>query len=217
MTGRTGEGKSSLINAIVGKHIAKEGKDLEGFTRDVNQFNTEINGVTFNIWDSPGLQDIAEDDDAITDRLIKSTMKQHCQNLHLLLYCVRMDRDRFFKTEEEAIEHFTDIFKPKIWETSVVALTFANRVIPPLERDTDEEAPKWFKEKIIFFQMKIVNALVSGGLDREKALKVPFIPTGYHTSNKHMRNPRELIDRDDFFKPFLYAILKRLTNCEIRS
>ena len=62
LTGKTGVGKSPLINAIIGKDIAKEGKDLQGVTRDVNGFNTERNGVKFNIWDSSGLQDITEDE-----------------------------------------------------------------------------------------------------------------------------------------------------------
>ncbi len=204
MTGKTGTGKSSLINAIVGKDVVKEGKDLGGVTRAVTLFTAEIDDVTFNIWYSPGLQDTTEDDGAITGR-IKSTLKENCHQLHLLLYCVRMDRDRFEKNEEEAIKHFTDIFKPKIWETSVFALTFANHVLPPSERDTDEDAPKWFKERIGKFQKKIVNALVSAGMDREKALNVQVIPTGYHTANRHMPNPRELLDRNDWFNPFWYT------------
>ncbi len=217
MTGLTATGKSSLVNAIVRKDVAREGKDLGGVTRTVNQYSTEMNGVTYNIWDSPGLlQDIYEDDVVITDR-IKSTLKKHCpQQLHLLLYCLRMDRDRFEKSEESAITHLTDIFSPEIWETSVFALTFANRVIlPPPDRDTGEEAPKWFKERIGQFQERIIDALVSAGMDHARALKVPVIPTSYHTAKKFISNPGELLDRKDWFNPFLHTSLKRIL--EIRS
>ena len=139
-------------------------------------------------------------------------LRRSCRQLHLLLYCVRMDRDRFEKSETEAIKHFTDVFTAKIWarESSVFALTFANRVLPPLDRDTDEEAPKWFKERVGEFQERIVDALVSAGIDREKALMVPVIPTGYHKSTRQLPNPKELLDRPDWFIPFWYACRKSM-------
>ena len=93
VTGKTGVGKSSLINAIVGEILAKEGKSLGGVTREITCHEGKVNHIKFEVWDSPGLQDITEDDGEITKK-ITQTLRQHCSHLHLFLYCIRMDRDR---------------------------------------------------------------------------------------------------------------------------
>ena len=201
LTGKTGVGKSSIINAIIGNNLAHEGKDLGGVTREVTSYKTTVNDINFEIWDSPGLQDITEKDDVITER-IKNTLKRNCAHLHLLLYCIRMDRDRVEVSELEAIKQLSQVFTPKIWDTAVFALTFANRVLPPPEMDTDEEAAEWFKKRIKEFQEVIVRALVESGVPQNRAKQVPVIPTGYQKSTRQMPNPRELYDRPDWFNPF---------------
>ena len=201
VTGKTGVGKSSLVNAIVGKDVAQEGKNLGGVTRDVSCHEAVVNDVKFEIWDSPGLQDITEEDDTVTKR-IQHTLRQKCSHLHLLLYCIRMDRDRIEKSELEAIKLLSEVFKPKIWETAVFALTFANRVLPPSEMECDKEIAQWFTGRIIEFQEMIVRALVESGVRQDNANNIPVIPTGYHKRTKQMPNPRELYDRPDWFNPF---------------
>ena len=201
LTGKTGVGKSSIINAIIGNNLAPEGKDLYGVTREVKSYKTTVNDVNFEIWDSPGLQDITEKDEVITER-IKKTLKQNCPHLHLLLYCIRMDRDRVEVSELEAIKQLSHVFTPKIWDTAVFALTFANRVLPPSEMETDKEVTKWFKKRIEEFQEVIVRALVESGVPKDKAKQVPVIPTGYHKRTRLMPKPRELYDRPDWFNPF---------------
>ena len=201
LTGKTGVGKSSIINAIIGNNVAHEGKDLGGVTRAVTSYKKKVNDINFEIWDSPGLQDITEKDDVITER-IKKTLKQNCPHLHLLLYCIRMDRDRVEVSELEAIKQLSQVFTPKIWDTAVFALTFANRVLPPSEMETDEEVTEWFKKRIKEFQEVIVRALVESGVQQDKAKLVPVIPTGYHKRTRQMLNPRELYDRPDWFNPF---------------
>ena len=55
VTGRTGSGKTSLINGLVG---GIEGKELTpAGTRNVMTIRKELNGVLVTIWDTPGLQD----------------------------------------------------------------------------------------------------------------------------------------------------------------
>ena len=113
-----------------------------------------------------------------------------------------MDRDRVEVSELEAIKQLSQVFTPKIWDTAVFALTFANRVLPPLEMETDEEVTEWFKERIKEFQEVIVRALVENGVPQDKAKQVPIIPTGYHKRTRLMPKPRELYDRPDWFNPF---------------
>ena len=201
ITGKTGVGKASIINAIVGNNLAHEGKDLANITREITSYKTTVNDINFEIWDSSGLQDITNKDDVITEK-IKRSLKHSCGHLHLLLYCVRMDRDRIEVSELEAIKQLSQVFTPNIWDTAVFSLTFANRVIPPSEMETDEEVAEWFKERIKQFQEVIVRSLVESGVRHDKAREVPVIPTGYHKPTRQMPKPRELYDRPDWFNPF---------------
>ena len=174
---------------------------MGGVTRAVTSYKKKVNDINFEIWDSPGLQDITEKDDVITER-IKKTLKQNCPHLHLLLFCIRMDRDRVEVSELEAIKQLSQVFTPKIWDTAVFALTFANRALPPPKIDSEEEAAEWFKKRIKEFQEVIVRALVESGVRQDKAREVPVIPTGYHKPTRQIPNPRELYDRPDWFNPF---------------
>ena len=209
LTGKTGVGKSSLINAITGYKVAREGKNIRGVTREVTAHKCTINGTKFEIWDSPGLQDITEDDKGIRDK-ISSTLKKECHHLHLFLYCIRMDRDRFERSEVEAIKFLSAAFTPKIWEISVFALTYANRVLPPPNTKNDEEAKKWFMERLSEFQSTIMQALTESGVDRETAARVPVVPIGYHEKAFGMPKPRKLLDRLDWFNPFWNACAKQM-------
>ena len=163
-----------------------------------------VNDIKFQIWDSPGLQDITEEDGKITTR-IQQTLRQHCSHLHLLLYCNRMDRDRVEVSELNAIKQLSKIFTTKIWDTAVFTLTYANRVLPPDEIETDEEETQWFKDRVKEFKEVVVRALVESGVSQAKAKEVPVIPVGYHTPSKQMPNPRELYDRPDWFNPFWHS------------
>ena len=209
VTGKTGVGKSSLINAIVGQILAKEGKSLGGVTREITRHEGKVNHIKFEVWDSPGLQDITEDDDEITKR-ITQTLRQHCSHLHLFLYCIRMDRDRMEVSELKSIQQLSQLFSPKIWDSAIFALTFANRVIPPPDLETDEDEARWFKERIKEFQEIIVKAIVDSGVPEDKAKKVPVIPTGYHKPGRHMPNPKKLFDRPDWFNPFWHSCAKQM-------
>lgn len=58
ITGATGCGKSSTINALFGKNEAKVGQGVEPETMDIKKF--ELNNII--LWDSPGLGDGKESD-----------------------------------------------------------------------------------------------------------------------------------------------------------
>ena len=208
--GKTGVGKSAITNAIIGESLAPEVKELEGVTRDVTCHETIINHIKFRVWDSPGLQDITEIDDNITERIMQ-TLRQHCSHLHLFLYCIRMDRDRMEISDFYAMKQLSQLFTPKIWDCAIFALTFANRALPPPEMkiETKEEAAQWFKEHIKKFKEAIVNALVENGIPTNKAKQVPVIPTGYHPSI-FMSNTRELLDRPDWFTPFWHLCTRQM-------
>ena len=53
ITGKTGTGKSSLVNAIIGKEVAEVGKKLDPKTTKVEFFETFVDGIMVTVWDSP--------------------------------------------------------------------------------------------------------------------------------------------------------------------
>lgn len=69
-TGATGAGKSTTLNAIMGKNMAKVGEGVDPETQDIDvyQFNNKL-----YFWDSPGLGDGTKD-------------PEHAKNIINLLY-----------------------------------------------------------------------------------------------------------------------------------
>ena len=55
VVGETGQGKSSLINGLLGEEIAKESSDLDSATDTVDSYKYEQNGVNVMLWDTRGL------------------------------------------------------------------------------------------------------------------------------------------------------------------
>ena len=58
VTGRTGVGKSTLVNGLVGEEVAEVGRQLHATTMDVQGYELKTQeGIEVIVWDSPGLQD----------------------------------------------------------------------------------------------------------------------------------------------------------------
>ena len=143
VVGRYQVGKSTLINSLFfkkGERYIKRAKEGSGHacTRDVTPYTLKSEGVTFNIYDSPGLQD--EKDDLVYLQLIA----RKCPNIHLIIYCKEMSTP-ITPAEKAALKNLNTAFGQCIWNNAIFALTFADSVDPP-----NPEANKvdFFKDKI---------------------------------------------------------------------
>ena len=81
ITGRTGAGKSALVNSIVGEYVAEEGDSPYGETIKVTKYEKKIGAVTVTIYDSPGLQD-GINDKKIEDQYLKD-LEENCREVDL--------------------------------------------------------------------------------------------------------------------------------------
>ena len=213
MTGKTGTGKSSLVNAVIGSSTdgAEEGKDLGGTTKVVTGYSATIGGVQFKIWDAPGIQDAKHDDEEILDIIRKSLSESEVSSVHLVLYCIRMDQDRIDRAEINGINLLCRLFNKEIWNHSVFALTFANRVLPPPEKDGDDDAAEqWFEDRIKEFENRIHETLVESGVSKDIAKKVKALPTGYHKRTRRIQEPKKIIGKQDWLSPFWCSCAEHL-------
>ncbi len=109
--GRTGVGKSSLINAIFGKPIAKV-SDLTPETQEFTLYEGKDNGVRVNLIDSKGYE--INDDANTSDEAMKCFVKKvedyikeiekQGQKVHIIWYCIPVSEERVEPLDEELIK-----------------------------------------------------------------------------------------------------------------
>lgn len=94
--GETGVGKSSVINLIAGRKMAETSPDVQGCTMSFKPYSFPVNGRTFHIWDTVGLE---EPEMGVNGYL--PAIEQACELIHnlakqggvdLLLFCIRGNR-----------------------------------------------------------------------------------------------------------------------------
>jgi len=121
VVGRTGWGKSSTVNKLVGKEVSKV-NEYEPETADVAGFDFEINGVKATVFDTPGLCDGSGNDEAYID-LIRSKISDPDS----MLYVSRLDETRS-ENDRRAINIISNALGPIVWQYAVIVFTFANNV-----------------------------------------------------------------------------------------
>ena len=202
ITGKTGVGKSTLVNGLVGKHIAKEGDTLDPETSVVKGYKSKHHSVTVTVWDSPGLQDGTSKEGEYLD-----DMKKKCSGMDLSIYCVSLKETRFFKgcADVVAMKRLTEVFGPDMWRNAMFVLTFANLAedldSDILEADDDDEKARLFQAKVALWKSKLASALIDEvGVDEEVANRIEVVPAGH-------QNIPELLDRDHWLSPIWFAAL----------
>ena len=137
VVGRRRVGKSALINSLFFKkgteYVKKaEESSLNACTREVKAYTLEMEGVTFNIYDSPGFEDECDNSEYLK-------LKDYPRiRIHLIIYCKKMG-DPMRLADKAALKNITEAFGSSIWESAIIALTFANLVDPPDPESSEVE------------------------------------------------------------------------------
>ena len=176
MTGKTGSGKSTLVNGLVGAKVVNTTENkLSRDTINVTSYTREVHGVNMRIWDSPGLQDRTGNEQEYIKQI-----KENCHSVDLVLYCIKMDETRLYDDDRDAILVLKNAFGRQFWNRTFFILTFANKVEPPMARKHDKEG--YFKERLAEWT-KMLHGLLTG-LDihiKMEHFERRVIPAGYET------------------------------------
>ena len=122
LTGQVGQGKSKLVNSLIGKTLAKESAGPCSVTQNIESFTENIDGVNVTVIDTPGFNDPSK-----TDGDVIGEMSKESDKIDLVLFCVRMDR-RMQKADYRIMRKLTRTFGKSIWHNVLFVLTFANTV-----------------------------------------------------------------------------------------
>lgn len=188
ITGRTGVGKSTLVNGLVGREVAKEGRSLKAETMSVTGYEIKTtDGFEIIVWDSPGLQDGSAD-----EAKYLAEMKKKCSNVDMVIYCIKVADPRsklsggsVAQTDFSAIGHLTATFGPEWWMHAIFVLTFGNALEASLKARDPQKLVENFEDRIKSWKMRIHEALISAGVPEKISRKIPVIPAG-HANKPHL-------------------------------
>ena len=151
LAGECGTGKSSLINLIIGRNVAKTSNDTAACTTEVRSYKVSIDGCTLKLWDTPGLDEGSTTRANIrpSEALVKSLHRlQNKGDIHLLVYCMQGSRAKAALLKHYETIH--DLLPPAV---PIVA------VITRLERYQDRMEDWWSNnvQELAIFGMKFAD------------------------------------------------------------
>ena len=202
ITGRTGSGKTSLINGLVGKQVEEvrhrpEGHKLERGTSHVGVQEFSFNSMVVRIWDTPGFEDGTGEDGRYLDE-----MKRSCSDCNLYIYCISMSNKRLDTSDNLTIAKLTEGFGKHFWAKVLFVLTFANieSTSCPEKCDTVD----WFEKRVNKWRAIIAEKLIEYGVEKELAEKIEVIPAGYSKALEKNPDPWVLPGIQNWFHNFWY-------------
>ena len=213
VTGKTGQGKSTLVNGILGVKVAREGAGADRCTTTVEPHYMVVKDIPITVFDSPGLQDRT-----VNEAEYIQGMQEICERLSLVLYCTKMNNTRLTDDDKNAMIRLTKAFGEELWEHAVFALTFANSEDLELKDERDPEEPEpaadddeaWkgvmkrrFESRLKVWEVSLRSFLINEvKVSPRIAHKIPVIPTGNYRKTRSKPNPYRLADRESWFDEF---------------
>ena len=125
LVGRTGMGKSTTVNNLLGYEIAPVGH-FEPETLTVQIYRAPVGQASVAVIDTPGLCDAHIDKG--NDEAYVQTMAEHANPIDLLLFVTRFDDNRVTQDEIRSLELITARFGCEIWRRAIVVMTHADRI-----------------------------------------------------------------------------------------
>lgn len=125
LLGRTGVGKSSTVNSLLGMEVALT-DPFEPATMEVKLYEHESNGIHFTVVDTPGLCDDLEESGNNEEYL--ELIRSEVDRIDLIWFVSPLDETRVRSDEKRGIQLISEAFGSSLWEYSIIIFTFADKV-----------------------------------------------------------------------------------------
>ncbi|WP_020655818.1 GTPase [Massilia niastensis] len=125
LAGRTGVGKSSTINSLLGTQVAPVGK-FRPTTISVARYPHEHGGLHYDIVDTPGLCDDLPE--VGNDQRYLAAIREASAQADCLLFITELDATRVSSDERRGIQMLTEALGASVWENALLVFTRADKV-----------------------------------------------------------------------------------------
>ena len=130
-------------------------------------------------WDCPGLQDGTSNE----EQYLKDLEDKTNGDIDVMLYCISMEDVRFdHECHGTAMLKLTLVLGKRIWDHTVIVLTFANRVVHRLKRQGCSNLDEQFGQKVKQWKDKIRQLMYEIKCTDEHTdtiEKIQVVPAGY--------------------------------------
>ena len=124
LIGRTGVGKSSTINSLLGQEVAPIGK-YQPTTISVSTYTHHHDGLSYNIVDTPGLCDDLPE--AGNDIAYLSEIAKMAKDADCIWFVSELDATRVTSDEKRGIKLITQSLGEQVWSRSIIVFTRADK------------------------------------------------------------------------------------------
>jgi ribosome biogenesis GTPase A len=157
VVGRTGNGKSSLINSTFGRHVART-HEFEACTTIVEHhaLGTPLGNIV--LIDTPGFAEGDHDDDLQRAKTIAEHVS--LRDVFAVMYVTRLGETRVRADELRTLRALSRQFGEALWDKAWLVLTFAAEVAPSRRNDFAGARRSLLNEAVID-SLKAQSPLVS--------------------------------------------------------
>ncbi|MDD5394124.1 MAG: 50S ribosome-binding GTPase [Thiothrix sp.] len=124
LVGRTGVGKSSTINSLIGEEVAPTGK-YRPTTMEVSTFQHKHGDLIYEIIDTPGLCDDLPE--VGNDEIYIKKIKEHINSVDSIWFVSRLDETRLSSDEKRGIQIITESLGKDCWKQAILIFTRADK------------------------------------------------------------------------------------------
>ena len=186
--GETGSGKSALINLLAGKAIAPTSSDSDGCTKAYRAYPLAINGLSYTIWDTVGLEQPINAEYLLAIEQLCELIRKLSQTsgVDLLLFCHR--QGRITTTTQR---NYTLVYEVVCRKLIPIAIAVTHLEQEKRMEDWWDQNLKIFEQRgVEFFGHACVTALVADPKAQESRVALECL-LGSHDSNGRYRLPAE--------------------------